>query len=117
MRTLSVSEAKMVSGGDTLPAGFSPVGDGTKYMQDGSGTYYLTPTYAQNVSDAQNAGWGIDWRGVALDLVMIGGGGAAKAGGIFGAVSGVLAAGASALKQEIERIKREQAEEMETIDP
>ncbi len=85
------------SGGaaSSIPSGFKPVGDGTKYMQDALGRYHFTPAYQQQVQNIN-----IDWAGVIRDLAWIAGtsigGVAANAYGIAG---GMLATGIDTWKQ------------------
>lgn len=86
----------------SLPPGYTPVGDGSVYMQDAAGHYALTPAYAQQVNGGDISGapnlsrqaHNIFWPGVARDLATIGvgllGGGptAAEAGAVGVAGSG-----------------------------
>jgi hypothetical protein len=87
-----------------LPPGYTPVGDGSAYMQDAVGHYAFTPSYAQQVNGGDISGapnpdrqaHNIFWPGVARDLTTIGVGAlgagptAAEAGAIRPAGSGAL---------------------------
>lgn len=84
MRVLSLNEMQAVVGGQSngsIPPGYTAVGDGQHYMQDSQGNYHLTPSYQDSLQNAQANGWGIDWTGVAIDLVTISGGSIGGAGG------------------------------------
>ncbi len=53
---------------NAIPAGYSPVGDGSRYMQDAQGNYQFTPAYGRKIHNGQTDWGNVDWPGVALDL-------------------------------------------------